>query len=172
MTDKNYPLQRLLNEPLPAFEALVIYAEMGRTRSIDKAFLKSNNQEITSKRGGHSWFKWSKEFNWVERVRKYDDYIFNEKQKEQIRLRKFIIDEVGDHLIQDLEKDLALSQELTKHLEKFLQKGDMNPMIFKSFCQAHKDIVTTRKEIYQSYLDLTGINFLAEKIAEQEKKDL
>ncbi len=171
MSDQNYPLQRLPNEPLQAFEALVIYAEMGRNRTIDKAYLKSVDGRQTSKRASHHWFKWSKEFNWVERVRIYDDYIFQEKQKEKIRLRKFIIDEVGDHLIQDLEKDLSLSQELTKHLEKFLQKGDMNPLIFKSFCQAHKDIVITRKEIYQSYLDLTGINFLAEKIAEQEKKD-
>lgn len=171
MVDQNFPVKRLPNESHKAFEAFNIYLELGRQRTIDKAYRKANNIQNESKRASPQWFNYSRDFNWVERSRDYDDWIFQEKQKEKIRLRKFIIDEVGDRLIKDLKKDLNLSQELTKHLEKFLQRGDMNPLIFKSFCQAHKDIVITRKEIYQSYLDLTGINFLAEKIAEQEKKD-
>ena len=172
MNDKNCPLKRLNNETTQAFDDFVVYAEMGyKDRSIDKAYLKATNQEETSKKSNHHWFKWSKEFNWQDRVREYDDWLFNEKQKEKIRLRKFIIDDIGDRLKDDIDRHLSLSEELTRHLEKLLKKEDMNPMIFKAFCAAHKDILLTRKEIYQMFLELTGINFLSEKIAKEEKKE-
>ncbi len=70
--------ERLPNESSKAYQAFCIYRDLGVMRSIRKvAQNRGKPKSIT-------WLNnWSVKYNWVERVKAYDDYMEQEKRKAQ-----------------------------------------------------------------------------------------
>lgn len=170
MNDK-CPLQRQKGESKEAFDALVIYAEMGSERSLRGAY--SISQGI--KKGDKvptRWGTWSRENNWQERVREYDNWYFLNEQDEKIRIRKHLLNELGDRLQDDLRKDLEAVNELREKWRTILtgETMKMTPINIRTMCAANKDIISSRKEAYETFMALTGINLLAEDFVNKEKK--
>lgn len=63
---------RLPNESSRAYQAYVIYRDLGPDRSLAQVSQKHTKSIPTLKR-------WSSKYNWVERARAYDDYLFTLK---------------------------------------------------------------------------------------------
>lgn len=72
------PWERQENETKPAFEAFVLYRDMGTKRSIRRV-----GQELGKSRALVE--RWSTKNHWIDRVQAYDDYLDKEAQKVAVR---------------------------------------------------------------------------------------
>ena len=115
MNDNKCPLQRLEGETKEAFGALKIYAEMGSERSLEKAYRKAMGIEKGSKKQTTRWNTWSRENNWGERVREYDNWVFLNEQDQKIKIRKDLLSDFGNRLQDDLEQDLRAVKQLREN---------------------------------------------------------
>jgi hypothetical protein len=98
--------ERLPNESSKAYQAFCYYRDLGTGRGLDKA-LTSANRKLTN----HAWWgKWMSKYNWVERARAYDDYLEQEKRKEQ---EKAILEMVERHT----KEAMALQQKALERLK-------------------------------------------------------
>jgi hypothetical protein len=82
-------------ETKTAYAAFCEYRNMHiHERSIDAAYRRAKGlQEGSEKRAHSTWFKWSRENNWVARVAEYDDYLSEqdrliwERRRAEVRQR-------------------------------------------------------------------------------------
>jgi hypothetical protein len=75
-------------ESLKAFEAFVIYRDMGASRSLIRVQTEYNKSA--------SIFKWSSQFRWVDRCAEYDDHMDRQALVEQEEERKKL---AREHLV-------------------------------------------------------------------------
>ena len=172
MNDNKCPLQRLKGESKEAFEALKIYAEMGSKRSLEGAFAKSEGIKKGDKKLPTRWGVWSRENNWGERVREYDNWFFLNEQDQKIKIRKDLLSDFGDRLQDDLEQDLRAVKELRDNWFKTLANPDLKltPINVRTMAAANTDIINARCKAYEVFMDLTGVNLLAEDLVNRQKK--
>jgi hypothetical protein len=77
MSDESRPWDRLPDETDKAYTAFRAYLDLGRGRSIDKAFHAAHMGNSKSKRSQPHWSAWSSRFNWVDRARAYDKHLID-----------------------------------------------------------------------------------------------
>jgi len=97
--------ERLPNESSKAYQAFCEYRDMGADRSIRK-LAQARGKPTSTKWLCH----WSAKHNWVERARAYDDYLEQEKRKEQ---EKAILEMVERHT----KEAMALQQKALERLK-------------------------------------------------------
>jgi hypothetical protein len=169
---ESFPIKRLETESAKAFEAFVIYAEMGLERTLEKAYNSTVDREkIDGSKRSH-WEKWSRENDWKLRSREYDDWVFNKQQEDKLWLRRRTLAAIGDRLETSLSQDLSLAEVLTGRLKKLIETNDMNPLIFKNLCTAFKDISVSKVKILDAYFSCLGGEAIAQKIIDETKKEL
>lgn len=97
--------ERLPNESSKAYQAFCIYRDLGVERSLEKV------AQNRGKPGSKSWLNtWSTKYHWVERAQAYDDYLEQEKRKEQ---EKAILEMVERHT----KEAMALQQKALERLK-------------------------------------------------------
>lgn len=97
--------ERQKNESSKAYAAFCIYRDLGVERSLEKV------AQNRGKPGSKSWLNtWSTKYHWVERARAYDDYLEQEKRKEQ---EKAILEMVERHT----KEAMALQQKALERLK-------------------------------------------------------
>ncbi len=97
--------ERLPNESSKAYQAFCIYRDLGVERSLEKV------AQNRGKPGSKSWLNtWSTKYHWVERAQAYDDYMEQEKRKEQERA---ILEMVERHT----KEAMALQQKALERLK-------------------------------------------------------
>jgi len=97
--------ERLPDESSKAYQAFCEYRDMGADRSIRK-LAQARGKPTSTKWLCH----WSAKHNWVERARAYDDYLEQEKRKEQ---EKAILEMVERHT----KEAMALQQKALERLK-------------------------------------------------------
>ena len=97
--------ERLPDESSKAYQAFCEYRDMGADRSIRK-LAQARGKPTSTKWLCH----WSAKHNWVERARAYDDYLEQEKRKEQ---EKAILEMVERHA----KEAMALQQKALERLK-------------------------------------------------------
>ena len=106
--------ERLPNESSKAYQAFCIYRDLGVERSLEKV------AQNRGKPGSKSWLNtWSTKYHWVERAQAYDDYLEQEKRKEQ---EKAILEMVERHT----KEAMALQQKALERL-KTLNPDELTP---------------------------------------------
>ncbi len=106
--------ERLPDESSKAYQAFCEYRDMGADRSIRK-LAQARGKPTSTKWLCH----WSAKHNWVERARAYDDYLEQEKRKEQ---EKAILDMVERHT----KEAMALQQKAIERL-RALDPSELSP---------------------------------------------
>ena len=97
--------ERQKNESSKAYAAFCIYRDLGVERSLEKV------AQNRGKPGSKSWLNtWSTKYHWVERAQAYDDYLEQEKRKEQ---EKAILEMVERHT----KEAMALQQKALERLK-------------------------------------------------------
>ncbi len=174
MSNNKCPLQILEGESKEAFDALVIYAELGADRSISNAYCQSKGLEKGSEKTPGIWSKWCRENRWVERAKEYDNWYFLQEQEEKIRIRKHLLRELSDRFQEDLKEDLRAIALLRKKWFEALEdpKIKNTPINLRTMASTHIDIIGSRQKAHEIYMDLTGLNLLIEDFIEKKKSDI
>lgn len=97
--------ERLPGESSKAYQAFCEYRDMGADRSIRK-LAQARGKPTSTKWLSH----WSAKYSWVERAKAYDDYLEQEKRKEQ---EKAILEMVERHT----KEAMALQQKALERLK-------------------------------------------------------
>lgn len=122
-TDK--PWERQKGESAQAFEAFSAYLEMGADRSI-----RAVGQKLDKSRTQIG--KWSKAWDWQERVRAYDNELEKEARKKAIASRKDMVDRHINIAMQLQKKALQALKELSVE--------DMTPKDIKEYIKMATDL--------------------------------
>ena len=94
-TTKRY-YEPILGETHKAWLAFCTYRDLGRNRSLDKAW-----QQVTGKNGRHArhWAVWSSKNYWVSRCQAYDNAVMKEaRRKVQKERAEKYAERFGDYL--------------------------------------------------------------------------
>jgi len=110
MTNQIKPWDRLIKETAKAYEAFIIYRELGLERSYKKVaerLLKS----------GTLIRRWSQKYNWHERIREYDSHVSSELDNQYIVKSKQINEEHLELLEKSRKSLMAVITTLSNKLE-------------------------------------------------------
>jgi len=108
---------RLPNESAKAYSAFCAYRDYGPNRSLE------NIRQIMDKPPSRNWLgKWSSKYNWVERVKAYDDYMERLKRAEN---EKAILDMVDRHARLAVAFQQRIAQRLAEINPSELTPADM-----------------------------------------------
>lgn len=122
-TDK--PWERQKGESAQAFEAFSAYLEMGADRSI-----RAVGQKLDKSRTQIG--KWSKAWDWQERVRAYDNELEKEARRKAVAARKDMVD-----------RHIGIAMQLQKkalQALKDLSVEDMTPKDIKEYIKMATDL--------------------------------
>lgn len=105
---------RMPKETTKAFAAFCTYRDMGPERSMNKAYRVSKGCQKGAKRVTGTWQKWARQWQWVERVRSYDEHLDRLVQEESEKRAK----EQGERISKLRMKRYALADVLLQKAEK------------------------------------------------------
>lgn len=105
---------RQAGESDKAFEAFAVYRDMGAARSVDAV-----SQKLSKSRSLIA--RWSSDFNWVERVSAYDDFVDTQARKQ---LERDAIKRKADMLKRHALQGKVLQQKAVNYLDRHgIDKG-------------------------------------------------
>jgi len=114
------PWERQPDETPQAFAAFCVYRDLGRARSIDRAYQVAQEQGSGSGRARSSWWRWSRNHGWVARSRAYDAHLQEvELQAREDEARRQGRDWVRERN-QQLERTFQLTNRLVDRAEQML----------------------------------------------------
>lgn len=126
------PWERQKSESAQAYEAFVTYRDMGPERSITKVVQELNKTRALIGR-------WSCTYDWVERVRAYDNELEKEAREKAVKDRKAMID-----------RHIGIAMQLQKKaLEALtsLSVEDMSPKDIKEYIKMATDLERLNRTI-------------------------
>lgn len=84
-----HPWFKMQGEGEKQYRAFCIYKDMGADRTTAKAFMvyrKREGENLTSDKVNPYFLRWFKEWKWIERAKKYDDYadVFEHQKRDKL----------------------------------------------------------------------------------------
>lgn len=109
--------EQLPNESDKAYNAFLVYRDIGRTRSLPAAYRKHSGKD--AKQANGQWNLWSDRFNWRERARAWDI------EQDQIKTDAYS-ETVKRMFDRQIKVSLAFQQKVVERLES-MQATDLDP---------------------------------------------
>lgn len=147
------PWERQTGESEKAFEAFVVYRDLGCDRSISKVVQKLNKSHALIAR-------WSGQWNWSERVRLYDNELEKQAFDEAVKERRAMS-----------ERHIKIAMQMQKKALEALQLlsvKDMSPRDIKDYIKTATEIERLNRTVDESSRSDKVINIVVKGSDELE----
>ena len=143
-TDTETPVwERNKGETVKAYQAFVVYRDMGKYRTIRKA------AKLLSKSVTHI-ANWSSKYNWVKRIEKYEDYLSEKSRIEHEELIKAA-------KLREVTAGTAMMEKLQARLDT-LKPDEITPNLLTQLAKTASELARLGLDVYtqSSRTEITG----------------